>query len=83
VQLLRGGAERPVAVRGEEVLELLEGQGSALRSRRQLGLCPLAFTSDTEYMISLITFMAALGALDVVALRHGTDSRRDDGRPNL
>jgi hypothetical protein len=39
--------------------------------------------SDTGYMISLITLMAALGALDVVALRHGADSRRDDGRPNL
>jgi hypothetical protein len=34
-------------------------------------------------MISLITFMAALGALGGMALRHGTDSRRDDGRPNL
>jgi hypothetical protein len=31
-------------------------------------------------MISLITFMAALGALDVLALRHGADSRRDTGR---
>jgi hypothetical protein len=30
-------------------------------------------------MISLITFMAALGAIDVLALRHGVDSRRDDG----
>jgi hypothetical protein len=39
--------------------------------------------SDTGYMISLITFMAALGALGVMALRHGADSRRDDGRPNL
>jgi hypothetical protein len=43
----------------------------------------LAFTADTEYMISLITFMAALAALAVLALRHGADSRRDDGRPNL
>jgi hypothetical protein len=34
-------------------------------------------------MISLITFMAALGAVDVLALRHGADSRRDDGRRNL
>jgi hypothetical protein len=31
-------------------------------------------------MISLITFMAALVALDVMALRHGVDSRRDVGR---
>jgi hypothetical protein len=54
-----------------------------LRSQSQLTLCPLAFTSDTGYMISLITFMAALGAVDVLALRHGADSRRDDGRPNL
>jgi hypothetical protein len=30
-------------------------------------------------MISLITFMAALGTLDVLALRYGADSRRDDG----
>jgi hypothetical protein len=34
-------------------------------------------------MISLIAFMAALGALAAMALRHGADSRRDDGRPNL
>ena len=46
-------------------------------------ICPLAFSSDTEDMFSLITFMAALGAIDVLALRHGADSRRDDGRPNL
>ena len=52
-------------------------------SRSQLTLCPLAFMSDTEYMISLITLMALLGAIGVVALRHGADSRRDDGRPNL
>jgi hypothetical protein len=31
-------------------------------------------------MVSLITFMAALGAVDVLALRYGVDSRRDDGR---
>jgi hypothetical protein len=31
-------------------------------------------------MISLITFMAALVALDVMAVRHGVDSRRDVGR---
>jgi hypothetical protein len=31
-------------------------------------------------MISLLAFMAALVALDVAALRHGVDSRRDVGR---
>jgi hypothetical protein len=31
-------------------------------------------------MISLIALMAALGAVDVLALRHGVDSRRDVGR---
>jgi hypothetical protein len=31
-------------------------------------------------VFSLIAFMAALGALDVMALRHGADSRRDVGR---
>jgi hypothetical protein len=31
-------------------------------------------------MLSLITFIAALGVLDVLALRHGADSRRDVGR---
>jgi hypothetical protein len=36
--------------------------------------------TDHMNMISLITFMAALGALDVMALRHGADSRRDVGR---
>jgi hypothetical protein len=30
-------------------------------------------------MFSLITFMAAL-AIDVLALRHGVDTRRDVGR---
>jgi hypothetical protein len=35
--------------------------------------------SNNGYMISLITFMAALGAVGVLALRHGADSRRDDG----
>src|SRR3954469_13234132 len=33
VELLRGAAERAVAVRGEEVLELLQGQGRTLGSR--------------------------------------------------
>jgi hypothetical protein len=31
-------------------------------------------------MLSLIAFIAALGVLDVLALRHGADSRRDVGR---
>jgi hypothetical protein len=31
-------------------------------------------------MFSLIAFMAALVAIDVLALRHGVDSRRDVGR---
>jgi len=35
--------------------------------------------SNNGYMISLIAFMAALGAVGVLALRHGVDSRRDDG----
>jgi len=80
VQLLRRAAERPVAVGGEEVLELLQRQGISLSSRRELTLCPSPFNADHEDMISLITFMAALGALDVMALRHGADSRRDVGR---
>jgi len=36
--------------------------------------------SDHRTMISLITFIAALGAVDVLALRYGADSRRDVGR---
>jgi hypothetical protein len=36
--------------------------------------------SDHVDMFSLLTFMAALGAVDVLAVRYGTDSRRDDGR---
>jgi hypothetical protein len=31
-------------------------------------------------MFALITFIAALVVLDVLALRHGADSRRDVGR---
>ena len=31
-------------------------------------------------MINLIFFMAALGVLDVLALRFGADSRKDVGR---
>jgi hypothetical protein len=33
-------------------------------------------------MLSLFSFVAVLGALDVVALRWGTDSRHDDERRN-
>jgi hypothetical protein len=33
-------------------------------------------------MISLIALTAAAGAAAVIALRHGVDSRKDDGRPN-
>jgi hypothetical protein len=36
--------------------------------------------ADHMDMISLATFIAALVALDVLALRHGADSRRDVGR---
>jgi len=46
----------------------------------ELTLCPLPFMTDHVSMFSLITFMVALGALDVMALRHGADSRRDVGR---
>ena len=31
-------------------------------------------------MLSLITFMAVIGAVDALALRYGVDSRRDEGR---
>jgi hypothetical protein len=31
-------------------------------------------------MFSLLIFMAVIGAVDVLALRYGVDSRRDDGR---
>jgi hypothetical protein len=31
-------------------------------------------------MISLLTFMAVIGAVDALALRYGVDSRRDAGR---
>ena len=36
--------------------------------------------SDHVRMFSLITGMAAFGALAVLALRYGVDSRRDVGR---
>jgi hypothetical protein len=36
--------------------------------------------SDHKSMISLLTLMAAIGAVDVLALRYGVDSRRDVGR---
>jgi hypothetical protein len=31
-------------------------------------------------MLTLITFMAALVVVDILALRHGVDTRRDVGR---
>jgi hypothetical protein len=31
-------------------------------------------------MLSLVSFIAVLGAVGALALRHGVDSRRDDGR---
>jgi hypothetical protein len=31
-------------------------------------------------MVSLITLMAAIGAVDVLAIRYGVDSRHDDGK---
>jgi len=34
--------------------------------------------STLLYMFSLITFVAAIGAVDVLALRYGADSRRDE-----
>jgi hypothetical protein len=36
--------------------------------------------SDHGGMFSLLSLMAAIGAIDVLALRYGADSRRDDGR---
>jgi hypothetical protein len=36
--------------------------------------------SDDEDMISLLIFMAAIGVVGALALRYGTDSRRDVGR---
>ena len=33
--------------------------------------------SDHEAMISLLSFVAVLGAVDALALRYGADSRRD------
>jgi hypothetical protein len=36
--------------------------------------------SDHKSMTSLLTLMAAIGAIDVLALRYGVDSRRDVGR---
>jgi hypothetical protein len=40
----------------------------------------LAKSADHEGMLSLIAFMAALVAVDVLALGHGVDTRRDVGR---
>jgi hypothetical protein len=36
--------------------------------------------ADHEDMFTLIAFMAALVVIDVLALRHGVDTRRDVGR---
>jgi hypothetical protein len=33
-------------------------------------------------MLSLITLIAGAGAAGAIALRHGADSRKDDGRRN-
>jgi hypothetical protein len=38
--------------------------------------------SDTLTMISLLAFLAVTGAVGALAVRHGADSRKDDGRPN-
>jgi len=34
--------------------------------------------SDHVFMIAFISVMAAIGAVDVLALRYGADSRRDE-----
>jgi hypothetical protein len=36
--------------------------------------------SDNEVMFSLLSFMAAIGAIGILAVKFGTDSRRDAGR---
>jgi hypothetical protein len=36
--------------------------------------------SDHVLMISLLSFMAVIAAVDALALRYGADSRRDGGR---
>jgi len=36
--------------------------------------------ADDVDMISLLTLIATIGAVDVLALRYGVDSRRDAGR---
>jgi hypothetical protein len=36
--------------------------------------------ADNRDMLSLVTFMAALGVVGILAIRHGADSRRDVGR---
>ena len=43
-------------------------------------LFPCLYAADHMTMFSLISFMAALGAVDILALRYGVDTRRDDGR---
>jgi hypothetical protein len=34
-------------------------------------------------MFTVLTILGVVGTLDALALRYGTDSRVDDGRPNL
>jgi hypothetical protein len=51
-----------------------------LRFRSKVRLWEPERTSDTGDMFSLLIFMAVIGAVDVLALRYGVDSRRDDGR---
>ena len=36
--------------------------------------------ADNVGMLSLITFMATIGAVGALATRYGVDTRRDDGR---
>jgi len=36
--------------------------------------------ADNGVMISLIAFMATIGAAGALAMRYGVDTRRDDGR---
>ena len=48
--------------------------------RSKLRLGHREHVSDHVLMISLLTFMAAIGAVGALALRYGVDSRRDRGR---
>jgi hypothetical protein len=63
---------------GEEVLELLQGQGEPLRRRSSLRLAQGEHVSDHEGMLSLLTVMAVVAAVGALALRYGADSRRDE-----